>query len=136
MNEITADISIRYSEISANGFVHHTCYHDWYDQIQFDFLSKNGYSVTELNAKGINFMPIDCMNHYYHPIRITDHVKVIMKIRSLTNIKINAEFTIFANDVKAADCRMTYACLNKDMKPLVISKACPDIYNTLKGFTD
>ena len=132
MSAASCEIQVRYSELTANGFVHHANYINWYDQLQYEFIAKNGHNLRELTKSGINFMPYEMYSKYIRPISIDDQVRVEMDVLAVTNIKVEIEYTLFANDKKAASCKTIYACLDEKQRPFVLPRVCPEIYQLLK----
>lgn len=133
MSIASCNIPVRYSELSPSGYVYHGHYPEWFEYLLNVFLSKNGFSLTKLSKAGVNFMPYEIASKYYRPIELSDDVRIDMSIRSVSMMKIEIEYCVFANDKKAVSSKTVYACLGNDLKPLVPIKACPGLYELMKN---
>ncbi len=126
---------VRYAETGAEGVAYYGSYYPWYDMAQEQFLRDNGLSYEVISQSGIHFVPIDMHSRFYTPAYFGEDITVRMKILSVSSIKTVVEYRVTKDatgDVVAV-CTAVCACMNKQMRPLVLKKALPKLYEALKA---
>lgn len=134
----TFDLRVRYSETGAEGFAYHANYYSWFDMVQTQFLEENGLSYQEIAEKGVHFLPIDVKSRYHAPVYFGDTLTVEMKVEALSNVKTTLSYRVTRKSDQASivQCRITYACMSRDFRPLVLKNALPALYRALQSELD
>ncbi len=125
---------INYYETDMMSIVHHSNYIRYFEEARCDFMEQIGFSVRELEDKGISIAVVDAYSKYIVSLRLDDKVNIYIKLSKLTPSKMEFEYEVrFADtNVLAAIGRTTHCCVNCDTKPMPIKKADADLYEALK----
>ncbi|HHW01134.1 MAG TPA: acyl-CoA thioesterase [Clostridiaceae bacterium] len=135
MTAITS-FKVRRSEIDKMLIVHHSDYLKWFEIGRRDYLRKAGIPHSEINRLGF-YLPISEIEcKFKSPAKYGDEVAVITKITSISCVKVVFEYRILnkANGRTLAVGKTIHAWTDKNIKPLNIEKAAPQIYASLKAF--
>lgn len=135
---MTAIISfkVRRSEIDKMSIVHHSVYLKWFEMGRRDYLRKAGIPHSVINHQGF-YLPLSAIEcKFKSPAKYGDELAIITKITAISCVKVTFEYRILnkTNGRTLAVGKTIHAWTDKDIKPLNIEKAAPQIYESLKSF--
>lgn len=123
-------------EIDKMGIAHHSNYPRWFEIGRSDYLKKAGIPSSTMNKQGF-YLPLSEMEcRFKSPAKFGDKVAVITRITLMTNVMVKFEYKIIneKSDKLLATGKTVHAWTGKDVMPLDIERAAPQIYTTLKTF--
>jgi acyl-CoA thioester hydrolase len=129
---------VRHSEIDKMGIVNHSNYPKWFEIGRRDYLRKAGIPQSSINCQGF-YLPlseIECK--FKSPARYGDEIIVITSLTFMTCVKVKFEYRI-VNKISGkplAVGKTVHAWTDRNIRPLNIEKAAPQIYASLKAFAE
>lgn len=130
--------SVRHSEIDKMGIVHHSNYPLWFEAGRRDYLHKAGVSNSVINRQGF-YLPLSEMEcKFKSPAKYGDEIVVITCIRCMSCVKVKFEYRILnkASGKTLAVGKTVHAWTDRNIQPLNIEKAAPQIHASLKAFAE
>lgn len=129
---------VSYSEIDKMGIVHHSYYPKWFEIGRRDYMNKAGIPDSSIYSQGF-YLPLcelDCK--FKSPAKYGDEIIVITVITFLSCVKVRFEYKVLNNrrEEPIAVGNTVHAWTDKDIKPLNIEKAAPQIYTLFKGLVE
>ncbi len=131
-------IRVRFNETTGQGIVHHSHYMNWFDLVQTEYLREAGYTYEKLGSMGLTFMPIEMNMKYYSPANFDEELVVSLDIINVTNIKVVEQIVVTRkNDgEKIVSALLTCACVGQDLRPKLLNRVLPDLYQRMVGYID
>jgi acyl-CoA thioester hydrolase len=123
-------------EIDKMGIVHHSNYPKWFEIGRRDYLKKAGIPNSTINKQGF-YLPLSEMEcKFKSPARFGYNVTVITRITSMSYVMVKFEYKIIneKSGKLLAVGKTVHAWTDKNIMPINIEKAAPQIYTTLKQF--
>lgn len=123
-------------EIDNMGIVHHSNYPKWFEIGRRDYFKKAGIPSSTINKQGF-YLPLSEMEcKFKSPARFGYHVTVITKMTFMSYVMVKFEYEVInkKNGKLLAVGKTVHAWTDKNITPLNIEKAAPQIYTTLKKF--
>jgi acyl-CoA thioester hydrolase len=128
--------SVKFSEIDKMGIVHHSNYPKWFEIGRRDYLKKAGVHSSTINCQGI-YLPLSWLEcKFKSPAKYGYKVTVITKISFMSCVKVGFEYEIL-NETKGktlAVGKTVHSWTDRNIQPINIKKAAPQIYTTLEKF--
>ena len=88
MDEVGADIRVRYVETDQMGVVHHSVYLHWMEVGRTEYLRRKGLSYAQLEERGIRMPLIEVKAEYLSPARYDDEITVRTTLKEATFISL------------------------------------------------
>lgn len=129
---------VKDSEIDKMGIVHHSIYPKWFEIGRRDYLHKAGIPHSSINCQGF-YLPLSEMEcKFKSPAKYGDEIEVITDITFMSCVKVKFEYRITnrASGKIVAAGKTVHAWTDKNIEPLNIEKAAPQIYASLKKFAE
>lgn len=129
---------VMYFEIDKMGIVHHSNYPKWFEMGRKDFLRKAGVSQSNMNNHGF-YLPLSKLEcNFKSPARYGDKITVITSLTLVSCAKIRFDYKILnnRNSKLIAFGYTVHAWTDKDIKPLNIETAAPQIFSSLKALME
>lgn len=129
---------VRCTEIDKMGIVYHANYPKWFEIGRRDFLHKAGIPSSVINLQGY-YLPLTEMEcKFKSPAKYGDEIEVITEISFMSCVKAKFEYKVIKKKSgrTIATGYTVHAWTDRDIKPLNIEKAAPQIYATLKAFAE
>jgi len=126
---------VRYSEIDKMGIVYHANYPKWFEIGRRDYLHKAGIPNSSIYRQGF-YLPLSEMEcKFKSPAKYGDKIIVITGITFVSCVKVKFEYKILKkiSEKTLAVGYTVHAWTDRDIKPLNIEKAAPQIYTSLKA---
>ncbi|GAX89473.1 acyl-CoA thioesterase [Effusibacillus lacus] len=129
------ELRVRYSETDAMQVVYHANYLNWFEIGRTEMMRNTGAPYRELEEAGILLPVIEARAFYHSPARYDDLIIIRTRLTE-ARVKVKFEYEI----VRQSDAQLlvngytVHAWVNRDMKPIQLRKAAPEIYNAILGF--
>ena len=127
---------VQYYETDAMQIVHHSNYIRWMEEARLEHLGRVGLAYDKMEARGIIIPVLSASCEYKAATRYGETVKIFLEIEKFNGLKFSVNYRITSEDesVVHATGNTSHCFLNKDMKPVNIKKAAPDIYDFFKKY--
>lgn len=124
--------AVQYYETDKMGITHHSNYIRWMEEARTDFLKRIGWDYSKLENMGVISPVIEVNCKYKNSTTYGDEVFIDVTVQNLKELKVTIHYEMHKTDgtlVAVADS--THCFLNKQGKPIKISKDFPDFYMAL-----
>ncbi|TLS51039.1 acyl-CoA thioesterase [Paenibacillus antri] len=131
-HEVT--VRVRYQETDAMGVVYHGNYLTWFEIARTDWTRAHGFAYRAIEERGLLLPVVDITIQYKHPARYDDEVVVRCRIKELGPVRLSFEYEIARADEPdrlLVAGTSTHVWVDREWKPVRLSKAAPDIYEAL-----
>ncbi len=127
---------VQYYETDAMQIVHHSNYIRWMEEVRLDYLSKVGLAYDSMEAHGIIIPVLSASCEYKTATRYGETVKIMAEMEGFDGLRFYVTYRITSEDgsVLHATGRTSHCFLNRDMKPVNVKKAAPEIYDFFRHF--
>jgi acyl-CoA thioester hydrolase len=112
--EHTITLRVRYPEVDAMGFLHHSRFFQYFELGRVELLRSRGHSYAELERQGIMFVVVRAECRFKAPARYDDEVTITTRIVKQTHVRIDHSYVVRRGDVMLAEGQTTIACVDKD----------------------
>ncbi|MGI6161877.1 MAG: acyl-CoA thioesterase [Christensenellales bacterium] len=134
-SEIT--VRVRYNETGRQGIAHHGVFAAWFDMAQMEFLRAKGITYSEIEDRGYQLPQIETHIRFKGAARFDEELKVKMYLRESGAIKHVLDFEVTRLDGSiVATGQTSHAFVDKNMRPVNMKKAWPELFNMLSKSND
>lgn len=112
--ENTITIRVRYPEVDAMGFLHHSRYLQYFEIGRVELLRSLGYSYADLERQGILFAVIKVECRYKSPARYDEELTLITRVVRQTHVRIDHAYELKRGDTLLAEAGTTIACIDRE----------------------
>lgn len=128
---------VQYYETDQMGIVHHSNYIRWFEEARTGLLEIAGISYFEMERRGIIIPVLQVECEYKSMTRYGETVRVIPVIDSFTGIRMSVRYGVMgeSGDLKASG-RSRHCFLGRDMRPLRLKLAHPEVYALLESLVE
>lgn len=116
MTEHTILIRVRYPEVDAMGYLHHSRYLQYFEMGRIELLRKIGYSYAELERAGVMFAVVRAEVRYKSPARYDEELTLRTWVAKQTIVRIDHAYELKRGDLLLAEANTTIACVNQEGK--------------------
>src|ERR1700689_4832700 len=92
--EITIEIRVRYTEVDAMGYLHHSRYFQYFEMGRIELLRKLGHSYADLERAGIFFVVVKLECSYKAPARYDEEVQLTTHVARQTHVRIDHTYQL------------------------------------------
>lgn len=112
--EHTIEIRVRYPEVDAMGYLHHSRYLQYFEMGRVELLRSQGISYADLEKQGVFFVVVRAEVHYKTPARYDDLLKLTTRIVRRTTVRIDHAYELRREATLLATGATTIACVDRD----------------------
>lgn len=128
---------INYYETDCMGIVHHSNYIRFFEEARLDMMEKCGLGYRQIEEMNL-IIPVtyvDCQ--YIKPLKFDDAIRIESHFTRYNGIKMEVSYEIYREDTGelCTSGRSGHCFLNRDMKPVRMKRAFPEIYQKLSLLT-
>src|SRR5688572_26501304 len=118
--EHTITIRVRYPEVDAMGYLHHSRYLQYFELGRIELLRSLGHSYADLEKAGIFFAVVKVEIRYRAPARYDEELTLITKITRQTTVRIDHTYELRRGETLLAEASTTIACVNRsgELQPI------------------
>ena len=123
--EHTITIRVRYPEVDAMGFLHHSRYFQYFEMGRIELLRALGHSYADLEKGGVLFVVVKVECRYKAPARFDDELTLTTRVTRQTHVRIDHAYELKLGETLLAEASTTIACVGRDgqVKPIPDSLA-------------
>ena len=110
----TITIRVRYPEVDAMGFLHHSRYFQYFEMGRIELLRSLGHSYADLERDGILFVVVKVECRYKAPARYDDELTLTTRVMRQTHVRIDHAYELTRGETLLAEAHTTIACIGKD----------------------
>ncbi len=112
--EHTITIRVRYPEVDAMGYLHHSRYFQYFEMGRVELLRSLGHSYADLEKDGIFFAVVKVECRFRAPARYDEELTLTTKIVKQTTVRIDHQYELSRNQTLLAEASTTIACVNRE----------------------
>jgi acyl-CoA thioester hydrolase len=113
MNEHTTTIRVRYPEVDAMGYLHHSRYLQYFEIGRIELLRAMGHSYADLEKAGVFFVVVKAEVRYRAPARFDDELTLHTRIVRQTTVRIDHAYELKRGDIQIAEGTTTVGCVDR-----------------------
>ena len=110
----TLSIRVRYPEVDAMGYLHHSRFLQYFEMGRIELLRDRGHSYGDLERDGIFFVVVKAECRYKSPAKYDQELTLITRIARQTAVRIDHTYELKRGDTLLAEGATTIACVGKD----------------------
>ncbi|MDA7914763.1 acyl-CoA thioesterase [Rubripirellula sp.] len=128
MREHEIELRVRYDEVDAMGFVHHSNYLRYFEIGRTELLRVSGGCYREMESAGqlVVVVHVDC--RYRKPARYDDLIRVRTRIDKVTVGKIVHAYEITRNEEKLVSAFVTLVVIDRQGNPQRVPDELLELY--------
>jgi acyl-CoA thioester hydrolase len=110
----TISIRVRYSEVDAMGFLHHSRYLQYFELGRIELLRTLGFSYADLERRGIFFVVAKVEVRYKSPARFDEELTLTTRLSRQTPVRNEHAYELRRRQTLLAEGSTTIACVGTD----------------------
>lgn len=132
MNIIPYQRTANYYETDQMGIVHHTNYLRYFEEARMDLMRQLGCSALDIEKRGIIIPNVDAYAKYLKLLHFEDQFTVKVTPAEFTGVRMRFEYEVIKDGEVCCTGFTTHCFVDSEMKPIMLRRACPDIYEKIK----
>ena len=118
--EDTLTLRVRYPEVDAMGYLHHSRYFQYFEMGRIELLRSRGHSYADLEKAGIFFAVVKVECRYRAPARYDEELTLFTRIVKQTTVRIDHQYDLRRGPTLLAEASTTIACINRqgELQPI------------------
>jgi acyl-CoA thioester hydrolase len=113
-NTHTLPIRVRYIEVDAMGYLHHSRYLQYFEMGRIEALRAAGMSYADLERQGIFFVVVKAEVRYKTPARYDEELTLTTRVIRQTPVRFDHEYDLRRGQTLIAQGSTTIACVGRD----------------------
>jgi acyl-CoA thioester hydrolase len=107
-------IRVRYPEVDAMGYLHHSRYWQYFEMGRIELLRSLGYSYADLEKQGVFFVVVKVECRYKAPARYDEELSLTTRVVKQTHVRIDHAYELRREGILLAEASTTIACVGRD----------------------
>ena len=112
--EQTITIRVRYPEVDAMGYLHHSRFFQYFEIGRVELLRSLGFSYAELERQGVFFVVVKVQCRYRAPARYDEELQLTTRVDRQTHVRIDHSYALKRGDTLLAEASTTIACVDRE----------------------
>src|SRR5687768_12309058 len=112
--EHTMTIRVRYPEVDAMGYLHHSRYFQYFEMGRVELLRSLGHSYADLERAGVLFVVVKVECKYRAPARYDEELALTTRVVRQTHVRIDHAYELRRGETLLAEAATTIACVGRD----------------------
>ncbi|MGD0464792.1 MAG: thioesterase family protein [Tepidisphaeraceae bacterium] len=125
-NAHTIPIRVRYTEVDAMGYLHHSRHLQYFEMGRIELLRAAGVSYADLEKQGVFFVVVKAAVNYKAPARYDDELMLTTRIVRQTAVRIDHAYELRRGQTLLAEGSTTIACVGRDGQLQAIPELSPE----------
>lgn len=113
LKEHILSFRVRYPEVDAQGFVHHSRYLQYFEMGRVELLRAQGFTYADLERQGILFVVAKVEVRYKAPARYDEELSLTTRIARQTTVRIDHTYQLRRGDTLLAEATTMIACVDR-----------------------
>ena len=122
ITEQTITLRVRYPEVDAMGYLHHSRFFQYFEIGRVELLRSMGHSYADLERGGVFFVVVKVECRYRAPARYDEELQLTTRIKRQTHVRIDHEYQLRRGPTLLAEASTTIACVGRDGQVTEIPK--------------
>jgi acyl-CoA thioester hydrolase len=122
VNQHTISIRVRYTEVDAMGYLHHSRYFQYFEMGRIELLRVAGFSYADLERAGVFFVVTKAEVRFRSPARYDEELSLLTRVTRGTLVRYDHAYELKRGSTLLAEATTTIACVGADGKV----RAMPD----------
>jgi acyl-CoA thioester hydrolase len=122
-NHHTISIRVRYTEVDAMGYLHHSRFLQYFEMGRIEFLRAAGFSYADLERQGVFFVVTKAQVRYQAPARYDDELTLTTRVLRGTLVRFDHAYELRRGNTLLAEGTTTVACVGPDGQVRVMPEA-------------
>src|SRR5882672_4275168 len=101
--ENTITIRVRYPEVDAMGFVHHSRYLQYFEMGRVELLRSMGHAYVDLERQGVLFVVVKVECRYKAPARYDEELTLLTRVVKQTHVRFDHAYELRRGSVLLAE---------------------------------
>src|SRR5687767_4783575 len=118
--EHTITIRVRYPEVDAMGYLHHSRFFQYFEMGRVELLRSLGHNYADLERAGIFFVVVKVECRYKAPARYDEELTLTTRVIKQGHVKIEHAYELKRGDTLLAEAATTIACVGRDGQAMQI----------------
>lgn len=114
ITEHSISIRVRYPEVDAMGYLHHSRYIQYFEMGRIEMLRSLGHSYANLERDGIFFVVVKVDCRYKAPARYDEELTLTTRSIKQTHVRIDHVYELKRDGKVLAEGSSTIACVGRD----------------------
>ncbi len=114
MYEHTINIRVRYPEVDAMGYLHHSRYLQYFEMGRVELLRSLGHSYADLEKAGVFFVVVKAEVRYKAPAKYDDELTLTTKLVKQTHVRYDHVYELKRGTTVLAEGATTIACVDRE----------------------
>jgi acyl-CoA thioester hydrolase len=110
----TIEIRVRYPEVDAMGYLHHSRYLQYFEMGRIELLRKLGGNYAELERTGVFFVVVKAECKFRAPAQYDQVLELTTRVVRQTHVRIDHAYELKRDGKLLAEGATTIACVGKD----------------------
>jgi len=112
--EQTITIRVRYPEVDAMGYLHHSRFLQYFEMGRIELLRQLGHGYGDLERAGIFFVVVKLECRYKAPARYDEELSLTTRVARQTHVRIDHVYQLKRGGTLLAEATSTIACVGRD----------------------
>jgi acyl-CoA thioester hydrolase len=114
MYEHTINIRVRYPEVDAMGYLHHSRYLQYFEMGRVELLRSLGHSYADLEKAGVFFVVVKAEVKYKAPAKYDEELTLTTKLVKQTHVRYDHVYELKRGNTILAEGATTIACVDRE----------------------
>jgi acyl-CoA thioester hydrolase len=114
ITENTITIRVRYPEVDAMGYLHHSRYLQYFEMGRVELLRAAGFSYADLEKQGVFFVVVKAEVKYKAPAKYDEELTLITRVTKQTFVRYDHSYELKRGSTLLAEATTTIACIGRD----------------------
>lgn len=110
----TIEIRVRYPEVDAMGYLHHSRYLQYFEMGRVELLRSLGHAYADLEREGVFFVVVKAEVRYKAPARYDDELTLVTRVVKQTHVRIDHAYELRRGETLLAEASTTIACVDRE----------------------
>jgi acyl-CoA thioester hydrolase len=111
--EITIEIRVRYTEVDAMGYLHHSRFFQYFEMGRVELLRSLGFSYAELERGGVLFVVVKAECNFKSPARYDEVLQLTTTVLRQTHVRIDHGYLLRRGETILAEGKTSIACVDR-----------------------
>ena len=123
MLQHTIPIRVRYPEVDAMGYVHHSRFLQYFEMGRVELLRAHGFSYADLERQGVFFVVVKAEIRFRAPARYDDELMLTTRLTRSTHVRYDHTYELKRGETLLAEGTTTIACVDRSGQVIQIPEA-------------
>lgn len=119
----TLEIRVRYPEVDAMGYLHHSRFLQYFELGRVELLRSLGTAYADLERAGVYFVVTKAEVRYRSPARYDELLTLATSVKRQTLVRIDHEYRLTRGETLLAEGATTIACVDRQGEVIQIPES-------------